>query len=84
MKKPSIYSDNYLSRIQPSLLSEAKEVADTKGMTVAAWIRQAITRSITYHNKVEKPVYEQFRKGASEAEPPTPFFSTEFGVDSIQ
>jgi hypothetical protein len=83
MKKESIYSDNYLLRIQPSLLSEAKEVADTKGMSMAAWIRQAISRSITYHNKVEKPVYEQFRKGASEAEPPTPFFSTEFGVDPL-
>jgi hypothetical protein len=84
MKKEKTYSEAYLLRIQPSLIAQAKTVADTKGMNLAEWIRQAISRSIVYHNKVEKPVYEQFRKGASEAEPPTPFFSTEFGVDSVR
>ena len=83
MKKEKNYSEAYLLRIQPNLIAQAKEVADAKGMNLAEWIRQAISRSIIYHNKVEKPVYEQFRKGASEAEPPTSFFSTEFGVDPL-
>jgi hypothetical protein len=84
MKKEKTYSEAYLLRIQPNLIAQAKAVANTKGMNLAEWIRQAISRSIVYHNKVEKPVYEQFRKGASEAEPPTPFFSTEFGVDPLR
>lgn len=83
MKTNQLYSESYLLRLEPTLLSESKSIANVKGISLAAFIRQAITRTIVYHNKVEKPVYEEFFKGAREAEPPTPFFSSEFGVDEV-
>ena len=74
------FSECYLLRLDLNLLNDAKDVASIKGMSLAALIRQTLSRNIVYHNKVEKPIYEEFVRGAKEAEPLTPFFSSEFGI----
>ena len=83
MKTNQLYSECYLLRIEPTLLNESRSIASVKGISVAAFIRQAISRTIVYHNKVEKPLYDEFFKGASEVEPPTVFFDNEFGISEI-
>lgn len=76
-------TDKFLFNTQPEMLDEARRVAKVKGMSLSAFIREAIARSLRYHNKVEKPVYDGFHKNASEAELPVAFFSNAFGVTSI-
>ena len=75
-----IFSECYLLRLDLELFNEAKAVASLKGMSLAALIRQAISRSIVYHNEVEKPIYEEFFLGAKKVQSPTPFFRTKFRV----
>jgi hypothetical protein len=77
-------TEKFIFNAQPEMLNEVRLVAKVKGMSVSAFIREAILRSLRYYNQVEKPVYESFHRKASEAEPPTPFFSSAFGTGSLE
>lgn len=76
--KPKFYSESFLLRLTPIQIKNARRVAKNKGVTLSEFIRLSLTRSITYHDKVEYKVYQSFIEAANEAEPVMPFFDRAF------